>query len=342
MKRKTSRKVRSGFVLGWLRTNVPGQQVTALLCFNPPSNAEGQWLIDFFAPWLDPRHERPAVPGELRYFAMIDGKETEVLTVDPFEHEGPTGEKETIKPKSRTFFPARVEDNPVYMATGYRDMLAALPEPLRSQMLKGDFAAGIADNAWQVIPTAWARAAMERGQKTPRPVDKDGKPLPFDGLGADISAGGADRTVFAPRVDDWYAPLKVYQGIDTDDGAKAAALMIEAMEGAKLTPNIDIVGVGQGVKTAFKMQGVPFEPINGAASSYATDISGYLKMANLRAEYYWAMREALDPASGRNICLPYDRELLAELCAARWSLTAQGVLIEKKRRHCEAHRQVSR
>ena len=34
-------------------------------------------------------------------------------------------------------------DNPYYMASGYIATLQSLPEPLRSQMLFGDFLAGI-------------------------------------------------------------------------------------------------------------------------------------------------------------------------------------------------------
>lgn len=52
------------FLLGWLRSTVPGQRCQALMTFNPPTNAEGRWVIDFFAPWLDKKFPRPAKPGE--------------------------------------------------------------------------------------------------------------------------------------------------------------------------------------------------------------------------------------------------------------------------------------
>ena len=315
------------FVMGWTRTSVPGQPVTVLLTFNPPTTADGQWLITFFAPWLDSKHSNPARPGELRYFAMIDGTELEVDGPCPVTI---AESGETVTPKSRTFFPARVEDNPVYMATGYRDMLAALPEPLRSQMLKGDFQAGVDDDAWQVIPTRWVQLAMERGKTTPRPVDAQGSVLPWTGLGVDVAAGGADQTVFARRAHDWYAPLLAYPGKLTPDGAAAATLLVAALDGAKCRPNIDVIGVGQGLKTALNMSNIDFAAVNVASGSYGRDKSGLLTFANLKAEMYWRMREALDPESGRNVCLPDDRELLADLCAARWSLKTSGVEIEKK------------
>jgi hypothetical protein len=36
-------------------------------------------------------------------------------------------------------------------------------------MLNGDFLAGIEDDAFQVIPTEWVLAAMERGKARPEP-----------------------------------------------------------------------------------------------------------------------------------------------------------------------------
>lgn len=329
------------FTMAWTRTDVPGQHTTDLLAFNPPTTPEGLWLIDYFGPWLDRRHERPARPGEVRwYITLPDGTEQEVdgpsdwraadyRRPEPVVVTDDKGTLRALTPRSRTFFPARVTDNPVYMETGYMAVLDALPEPLRSQMRDGDFTAGLEDDAWQVIPTRWVQAAMERGRRQPtRPLQPDGKPVPLSALGADVAAGGPDRTAFSPRYGDWFAPVRAFPGKDTPDGAAAAARMIEAMGGERVIPNIDVIGVGQGLKTALGMQNIPFNAVNAAASSYAYDRSGLLKMANVRAEMYWRMREALDPESGRNIALPDDRELLAELCEARWNLTAQGVLIE--------------
>lgn len=324
------------FTMAWTRTSVPGQTVTDLFCFNPPASAEGLWLLDFFAPWVDPKHPRPAAPGEVRYYITTpDGKDEEVDSPLPIERDG-----RTYTPRSRTFFPARVIDNPVYLATGYLSVLDSLPEPLRSQMRDGDFTAGLEDDAWQVIPTAWVRAAIERGRGRQRPVDEAGTPLPLTALGVDVAAGGPDRTVIARLVGSLALPLLAYPGRQTPDGNAAAARVIEALEGAGRTrpglpfaairPNIDVVGIGQGLVTALNAHQVRFNPVNAAAQSWATDRAGNLKFANLRAELHWALREALDPSLGASLALPDDRELLAELCAPRWSLTSSGVQIEPK------------
>ena len=127
------------FLSGWLRTTDPDQACRILLTFNPPTDSEGQWVLSFFGPWIDDAHPNPALPGEIRWFAMVDGKEVERPNGDPFEHNG-----ETVTPLSRTFFPARLADNPALARTGYGAQLQSLPEPLRSQLLFGDFRAGVA------------------------------------------------------------------------------------------------------------------------------------------------------------------------------------------------------
>ena len=45
---------------------------------------------------------------------------------------------------------------------------------------------------------------------------------------------------------------------------------------------------------------------------------------------HWRMRDALDPATGDDLALPNDPELLADLCSARYKVSASGVLIESK------------
>jgi hypothetical protein len=41
----------------------PAAACQGLLCFNPPTSAEGRWVIKFFAPWLDPAHPCPRCPA---------------------------------------------------------------------------------------------------------------------------------------------------------------------------------------------------------------------------------------------------------------------------------------
>eukprot|EP01043_Picozoa_sp_COSAG02_P089520 COSAG02_NODE_26486_length_631_cov_54.218045_1_plen_158_part_10 len=145
-------------MIGWLRTDDPTIRQRVVCAGNPPTEPEGEWVKRFWAPWLEPSHPNPAKPGELRWFVTNEkGEDQEVPGPDPVMV-GP----DLMTPKSRTFIPSSVNDNLFLLSTGYKATLQSLPEPLRSKMLNGDFNAGSADPAWQVIPTEWVKAAQAR------------------------------------------------------------------------------------------------------------------------------------------------------------------------------------
>jgi hypothetical protein len=303
------------FLLGWLRTTTIGQRCQALLTFNPPTNAEGRWIIDFFGPWLDPKHPVPAEPGELRWFASIDGKDVEADGPDPFEHKG-----EMVKPMSRTFIPSRVSDNPYLMGTGYMATLQSLPEPLRSQMLYGDFQAGIEDDPWQVIPTAWVEAAMARWKPLlPKPK--------MSSMGVDVARGGRDNTIIARRHGNWFDEALAYPGTQTPDGPTVAGLVIASMRnGAPI--HLDVIGVGSSPYDFLMSAGQHVLGVNVAEKATSSDKSGRLKFLNQRSELWWKFREALDPANNIGLQLPPDNRLRADLCAPTWELQGTVVKVE--------------
>ncbi len=307
------------FVTAWNRSTVPGQRCRIVATSNPPTSSEGEWVIRYWGPWLDSRHPNPARPGELRWFARIDDEDVEVGGPDVVVHKG-----QRIKPRSRSFIPALLKDNPILEATGYGAVLAALPEPLRSQMLYGDFSVGVGDDIWQVIPTAWIRAAMERWHEGAPP----GHPLSC--IGADISRGGADQTVAAPRYGPWFARMKAIKGVETDDGPKAAKFILRLHDG-RSPVNFDVIGIGSSAYDAARLIiGDMAVAVNVAEATNMTDRSGMFRMVNIRAAMYWKMREALDPENGQGLMLPPDPELLADLCAARFEVRANGIILEPK------------
>lgn len=302
-------------LLGWLRSVDPNQKCQALLTFNPPTTAEGRWIISFFAPWLDKKHPNPAQPGELRWFATVDGDDKEVESGEEFEHKG-----ETIKPLSRTFIPSRVSDNPYLMGTGYMATLQSLPEPLRSQMLKGDFNAGIQDDPWQVIPTAWAEAAQARWSR-PHKLEE------MDSMGVDVARGGKDKTVIARRHGMWFDEPLDYPGQETPNGPMVAGLVIAAMRDAAPV-HIDVIGVGASPYDFLVNASQQVVGVNVSESASGPDLTGMLRFLNQRSELWWRMREALDPNNNTGICLPPDKRLLADLCAPRWELSGKVVKVE--------------
>lgn len=329
------------FLLGWLRTVLVGQPVQALLCFNPPTSAEGRWIIEFFAPWLDPKHPNPALPGELRWAASVNGKDIWVederpfvledgapcYEFDPKDYKGEDRSK-IIKPLSRTFIPSRVTDNPYLMDTGYMSMLQALPEPLRSQMLNGDFMAGVQDSIWQVIPTAWVEAAMARWPE--RKAEFRGVIPHMDSMGVDVARGGPkDQTVISRRHGNWYDELKAFPGKSTPTGNETAALVL--MERRNYAPiHLDVIGVGASPYDLLRNQNQQVIGVNVAEKSNGTDKSGRLRFQNQRSELWWKMREALDPDNNTGVALPPDKELLADLTAPEWELKGAVICVESR------------
>ncbi len=324
------------FLMGWVRTTDPNQKCQTLMTFNPPTSVDGQWIVEFFAPWLDPKFPKPAQPGELRYAASLpasekypsgrdiwldDGRPFVLVNEQPIFNFDPTkfAKEDVIKPKTRTFIAARVSDNPYLMGTGYMATLQALPEPLRSQMLKGDFRAGMQDDPWQLCPTAWVEAAMDRWE------DKYPKPEMM-ALGVDVARGGKDNTIFIPKYEDLYFGMpEVHPGTSTPDGYKTAGLVMTAWrDDANI--NIDVIGVGASPYDILDKAKLPVQGVDVRVKSQSMDKSGKLKFFNLRSELGWKFRELLDPANNTGIKLPPDPRLKSDLCAIRWS--ADGITIQ--------------
>lgn len=324
------------YIIAWCRTVVQDQRCRVILTGNPPTTPEGEWIIEFFAPWLDEEHPNPAEPGELRWFAQIDDEEQEVEGPEPFQHAG-----ETITPKSRSFIPAYLSDNVFLAQTGYESTLQALPEPLRSQLLLGIFRTFTEENPWQVIPTAWVQLAQARWKQRQDPRDAR---LPTS-IGLDPARGGKDKTVISELYGTWFAPLHKYAGKDTPDGPSVAALIAnlyndyrnvadgwnEDFDATEIPINCDVIGIGSSAVDTLEGNDFYVNSVNFAEKSYETDRSGQLRLRNIRAEAYWGLREALDPDHGDNIALPPDRELLRDLTAPTYKLTISGILVESKK-----------
>jgi hypothetical protein len=266
----------------------------------------------FWAPWLDPMHPNPAGDGELRWFITDEaGKDLEVPGPEPV-----LVGKEWMKPKSRTFIRSSVDDNLYYSVTGYKATLQSLPEPLRSQMLRGDFLAGRTDPVWQTIPTDWIKAAQARW----KPREEKGE---MTALGLDVARGGNDKTCAARRHGTWFDELVQAPGAITKDGPTAAAFVAPLVRnGAYIA--VDAIGIGSSALDFINGLGLPVCPVVGSEGSPGTDSSGTLRFKNRRAEMYWRLREALDPTNPKPIALPPDQELLGDLAAVRYKVVQMG------------------
>lgn len=331
------------FLLGWNRSTRDGVHSQALLTFNPPTNAEGRWVIDFFGPWLDKRHSLyPAVPGEIHYCVtvpqengkskyewvkdnrpciVVQGKIIYDFNPDDYEPE------DIVVPQSRTFIPSRISDNPFLANSGYLRQLQAMPEPLRSQMLYGDFQAGMTDDPWQVIPTAWIDAAMARW----KPRAPKGEML---NMGVDVARGGQDDSTIARKHRTetgalWFDEALVYAGTETTDGPRLAGLVVAAKrDDAPVC--IDVIGVGASPYDFLRQAHQQVLGVNVAERATATDKSGKLTFKNMRSQLWWLFRELLDPSNDTGVALPQDKRLAAELAAPKWELRGASIAVESR------------
>lgn len=313
------------FLTAWSRTKDAGQRCRILFCSNPPQDADGEWLIRRFAPWLDPSFPKPAKPGELRWVAKVpqkNGGAIEQWVDGPAAFTAPNGEE--VHPISRTFIPSLVTDNAYYRDTDYMRRLQALPEPLRSQMLKGDFAAGRVDDEWQVIPAAWVKAAMARW----KPDDPAGQGE-ISSVGVDPSRGG-DEMIIARRRGWRFDELIAVDPAAASHGGTSAKKVLD-VAGDSAPVHVDVIGYG--ASTADHLQpylGRRLVPVNFANHCDLKDQTGNFRFLNVRAAAWWRMREILAPERIPRVALPNDQRLFADLTAPRYRLGARGVQIEDK------------
>lgn len=309
------------FIIGWNRSADKNQRCRVICAGNPPTTAEGLWVVQYWAPWLDETHPNPAKQGELRWFTTIAGKDTEVDGPGPHLVDG-----EMIRARSRTFIRAVLDDNPDLSETDYNSVLASLPEGLREAYKEGKFTAHLRDADMQVIPSMWIIEAQDRWKA-------DGwKDYQMTAMGVDCAGGGNDEAVIAMRHGGWYNQLVGIEGSDTADGsAMAGRIFQHRKHGCPI-----IIDVGGGYAGAIlerlKDNSTFAVKFDGTATAMGRAQNSGLMFANKRAEAWWRFREALDPdqEGGSPISLPPDPQLRGELAAPRYKHEARGIIIEKK------------
>lgn len=310
------------FLMGWIRTVKEGQRTRAVFASNPPLSAVGEWVIKMFRPWLDITHHNPAKPGELRWYVTTSDGDIEVDGPETVQRDG-----QELIPTSRTFIPGTLLDNPFIKTDEYQKQLDALPEPYRSSARDGNFMAARQDDEWQVIPTQWIREAQARWR--PEPPDH----APMGCLAADVAQGGPDTTTISTRYDAWFAPLEQFPGRDTPTGNEVAGIIVaRRRNGCAIVVDM---GGGYGGATVMRLKDNGIEGVighKGAEASVRRTKDNQLGFFNKRAQVAWKLREDLDPAQdgGSPIALPDDPELVSDLTALRFEITARGIKVTPK------------
>lgn len=180
-----------------------------------------------------------------------------------------------------------------------------------------------------VIPIEWINAAVERWQA--RKDEGSLAELAPAFIGVDVADGGGDTSVVgrvAGPVTLGFDEVPQRGAGDTMQVAGKAKMLHDAH---KCGIAVDVIGVGAGVVSRLREQGLQVVAFNASEASTATDRSRELRFLNLRAEAWWLMREALDPEQGDGLALPPIDRLIGELAAPKWGITSNGrVKVESK------------
>lgn len=308
------------FILGWLRTTDPEQPCQAIFATNPPTTAEGEWIVRWFGPWVDDTHPLYPYP-EGKPLWVCRGEDDDWLWFEAPGDQVVGGR--TVQTISRTFIRSTLADNPDLWRSDYRKRLEGLPEHLRLRFAEGAFGLGTDDDDKQLIPTDWIKAAQDRW--TPRPPEG----TLMTAMGVDMVYGGKDELVLAPRYGRWCGELIVRPGVKVTDGREAAAIIVQHLRDAAQI-NIDHVGWGASGYERLQDLGLCVLGLNGGARSDAKSRGTGIPFANLRAEMWYRMREALDPANDSPIALPPDPNLRADLAAPRFDVVTGKIRVESK------------
>ena len=333
---------------------------------NPPfphpltGEMKGDWMIDYFAPWVDDEFEgRLAESGEVRFY--VRGFDTELNIERDFEvpdrEEVPRidfglpedKDDPMLMPRSRTFIHASMADN-AYASKDYRANLQGAPRAMREAILEGKWrrAMGIGDE-FGVCPAGWVNAGVDRWREAVKMYGNPPRGAKLRAIGVDPSRGGNNATVVILL---WELPdgrpflgMPIRQpGKIMPDGNAVARVVLSAIAETCFTRDqlrewateirVDSIGIGSAVVDALKWTApCKLKALNGRNKSWMRPSGAAfyaVRIAGARTEYYWRLREGLDPQTKINLCLPPDANLRRELQMTRWENTPQGLRLEEK------------
>ena len=133
---------------------------------------------------------------------------------------------------------------------------------------------------------------------------------------------GADASALAVWRGNELLEVRTQRGLDTMACASWVSSEINRLNPRRV--RVDEIGLGSGVLDRLKQLGHRCaEGVNVSRAASRPDLH-----ANLRAELFWQLREALEKGE---LALPEDPDLLAEFSALRFEYTADGkIRLEEK------------
>jgi phage terminase large subunit len=172
-----------------------------------------------------------------------------------------------------------------------------------------------------LVPLAWLDAAEERW----RQLEDEQAWNTAVSLGVDVAVTGRAKTIFAVGHSGQGVRELIKEPGQSTMNTVGRVIEVGRETGAS-SWRIDSVGVGQGVHDrCAEIDERRTVAMVGGGKSEAVDKDGNPRYANLRAEWYWTLRERLDPQLDNPLALPPDRALRAQLSSIRWSNTSRGL-----------------
>ncbi|MCK9592329.1 MAG: hypothetical protein M0Q91_10025 [Methanoregula sp.] len=162
-----------------------------------------------------------------------------------------------------------------------------------------------------LIPLHLIDAAVERTVPPSGPVE----------LAVDVARFGSDTSIIIKRV----GPIaRILKKIHKTDTMELTGHIIHALQETKASvAKIDSVGIGAGVYDRLNEQNLPVMEMQ--AGGISSDPERY---ANLRAEWWWGLRQRFEDG---DIDIEDDEEMISQLANIKYKVTSKGqILIESK------------
>lgn len=175
---------------------------------------------------------------------------------------------------------------------------------------------------YTLIPKHWIEAALERVAEYPKRLGKN----EFDSAGVDIARYGENKTVFVLVKGIKVVAILSYSRQNTMKTAGQIVGLCKRMNPNKV--KIDEIGVGGPVVDRLLEQGLDVCGVDVSRSANEKD-----KFANLRAEYYWHLRNRFEEGSVslRPIASQLDKselvQLIEQLTSIRYEYGSNGKIV---------------
>lgn len=177
-----------------------------------------------------------------------------------------------------------------------------------------------------LIPLSWVDAACERWKRY-----KANGAWPVSGgqLGVDVARHGSDKTIIVSGIP--ALGIREIFRFPRQSTMETAGSVVDTIQKTGATSvRVDSDGIGAGVfdRLIEVVDDRTAEIVEMRGGMRSSDPTRYL---NSRAEWFWTLRERLNPEAENPLAIPDDDNLRGQLSGIRWSLSSKGqIKIESK------------